>query len=120
MGAVNEPPQPYLINPQMNGLIKNNEQNKKVMHPIERIARFHLDFEGIHLFIDGNGRTGRLVLNLDLMQNGCPPINVKFPDRRKYYEAFDSYYRDNNAGQMIELIAGYVNERLKQYLLILK
>ena len=117
MGAVHEPPQPYLIKPQMNDLIRNNEQNKKTLHPIERIAQFHLNFEGIHPFVDGNGRTGRLVLNLDLMQNNYPPINVKFTDRKRYYEAFDSYYRDNNAGNMIELIAGYVNERLDQYYL---
>ena len=119
MGALHEPPQPYLIEPQMNELLQNNDQNKKAMHPIERIAKFHLDFEGIHPFIDGNGRTGRLALNLDLMQNGYPPINVKFTDRRKYYEAFDAYYRDNNSGKMTMLICGYISERLKQYLSIL-
>jgi len=120
MGAAHEPPQPYLIEPQMNELIRENEQNKKAMHPIERIARFHLDFEGVHPFIDGNGRTGRLVLNLDLMQNGYPPINVKFTDRKKYYQAFDAYYRDGDAGEMVELIARYVDERLGQYLEILR
>lgn len=120
MGAVHKPPQPYLIEPQMAELIRENEQNKKAMHPIERIARFHLDFEGIHPFIDGNGRTGRLVLNLDLMQNGYPPINVKFTDRKKYYKAFDAYYREGDAGKMVELIAVYVDERLEQYLEILK
>ncbi len=120
MGAVNEPPQPYLIEPQMKDLISKNEINKKAMHPIERIAKFHLDFEGIHPFVDGNGRTGRLVLNFDLMQNGYPPINVKFTDRKKYYQAFDAYYRDGDAGKMVELIAGYVDERLEQYLEILK
>ncbi|MDD2362990.1 MAG: Fic family protein [Oscillospiraceae bacterium] len=120
MGAVHEPPQPYLIEPQMTELIRKNEQNKKAMRPIERIAKFHLDFEGIHPFIDGNGRTGRLILNLDLLQNGYPAINVKFSDRKKYYNAFDAYHRDKNAGEMIELIAGYVDERLDQYLEILR
>lgn len=116
MGAVHEPPQPYFIEPKMNELLRKNEQNKKSMHSIERIAKFHLDFEGVHPFIDGNGRTGRLVLNLDLMQNGYPPINVKFTDRKKYYQAFDTYYQDNDAGKMVELIAGYVDEWLGQYL----
>lgn len=116
IGAVHEPPQPYLLEAQMTELIRRNEQNRKAMHPIERISKFHLDFEGIHPFIDGNGRTGRLVLNLDLMQNGYPPINVKFTDRKRYYQAFDAYYRDGNAGEMVELIAGYVDERLGQYL----
>ena len=119
MGAIHEPPQPYLIEPQMNDLIRNNEQNKKALHPIERIAKFHLDFEGIHPFIDGNGRTGRLILNLDLMQNAYPPVNVKFADRKKYYEAFDAYYRDNDVEKMVELVAGYVDEQIRKYLWIL-
>ena len=46
-------------------------------------------------------------------------INVKFADRKKYYDAFDAYFRDGNAEEMTELIAGYVNERLDEYLEIL-
>ena len=87
---------------------------------VERIARFHLEFEGIHPFIDGNGRTGRLLLNLELIRNGFPPINVKFTDRKRYYDAFDSYYRDGDATPMIDLIAEYVDERLEQYLEVLE
>lgn len=119
MGAAHEPPQPYLIEPQMEKLIRDSSKNKKVMHVIERVALFHLKFEGIHPFIDGNGRTGRLILNLEFMQNGYPPIDVKFTDRRKYYATFDSYFRDNDAGPMIKLIADYVEERLDKYLRII-
>lgn len=119
MGAYTKPVQPYMIEPKITELLSNNEKRKKTMHPIERIARFHLEFEGIHPFIDGNGRAGRLLLNLDLLQNGYPPINVKFTDRKKYYDAFDVYYRDNNAGSMIELVSGYVKERLDEYLAVL-
>lgn len=118
-GAYTEPVQPYMIEPKMTELLSNNEKRKKNMHPIERIARFHLEFEGIHPFIDGNGRTGRLLLNLDLIQNGYPAINVKFTDRKKYYAAFDEFYRNNNAEMMITLVADYVIERLEQYLEIL-
>jgi Fic family protein len=85
------------------------------MTTVERIARFHLEFEGIHPFIDGNGRTGRLILNLELIRNGFPPINVKFTDRKRYYDAFDAFYRDGDADKMITLIAEYVDERLDQY-----
>lgn len=118
-GAYTDPVQPYMIEPKMTELISNNEKRKKNMHPIERIARFHLEFEGIHPFIDGNGRTGRLILNLDLIQNGYPAINVKFADRKKYYAAFDEFYKNNNAESMITLVADYVIERLEQYLEIL-
>lgn len=119
MGAYMEPVQPYLIEPKMTELLAANEERKITMSVIERIARFHLEFEGIHPFIDGNGRTGRLIMNLDLIRNGYPAINVKFADRKKYYDAFDTYYRDGNAEAMTDLIAEYVNERLDEYLEIL-
>ena len=119
MGAYTEPVQPYLIEPKMTELLAVNEERKSTMNVIERIARFHLEFEGIHPFIDGNGRTGRLIMNLDLIRNGYPAINVKFTDRKKYYDAFDAYYRDGSDEAMTDLIAGYVNERLDEYLEIL-
>jgi len=120
MGAYHEPPPPYLVEPSMHELMQKHAIRKKSMHILECLALFHLEFEGIHPFVDGNGRTGRLILNLELMQNGYPPINIKFRDRRKYYNAFDTYYRDSNAGMMINLIAKYVNEQLDEYLKILK
>lgn len=119
-GAYTEPVQPYLIEPKMNELLSADEIRKKTMHPIERIARFHLEFEGIHPFIDGNGRTGRLLLNLELIRNGYPAINVKFSDRKRYYDAFDAFYRDGRAGDMVALVTEYVSERLDKYLEIVK
>ena len=118
MGAYKEPPQPYLVPVQMEQLLYALAKDKR--HPIEQAALFHLDFEGVHPFIDGNGRTGRLILNLMLMQCGYPPINVKFADRRRYYDCFDSYYRENDAAPMVNLVAEYLKERLEQCLDILK
>lgn len=114
MGAFHEPPDPVMVPELMEKLA--SEFNNKKLHPIESAALFHLKFEGIHPFVDGNGRTGRLILNLFLMQNGYPPVNVKFADRRRYYDCFDSYYRDNHAAPMVEMVAEYVEERLRQYL----
>lgn len=119
MGAYTEPVQPYLIEPKITELLLVNEERKTTMNPIERIACFHLEFEGIHPFIDGNGRTGRLLMNLDLIQNGYPPINVKFTDRKRYYDAFDAFYRDGNPDKMTELISEYVDKRLDEYLKVL-
>lgn len=120
MGAFTEPVQPYLIEPKMAELVATDNERKGVLHDIERVARFHLEFEGIHPFIDGNGRTGRLLMNLELIKCGFPPINVKFTDRKRYYDAFDAYYKDGNANKMIDMIAEYVNERLGEYLAVLE
>ena len=63
LGAENTPPQPYLVPVQMEQLLADyHDQQDK--HILERIAEFHLRFESIHPFIDCNGRTGRLILNL--------------------------------------------------------
>lgn len=120
MGAFTEPVQPYLIEPKMAELIATDNERKGVIHDIERVALFHLEFEGIHPFIDGNGRTGRLLMNLELIKCGYPPINVKFADRKRYYDAFDAYYKDGNPNKMIDVIAEYVNERLGEYLAVLE
>ena len=120
MGAYTEPVQPYMIEPKMTELLENNVTRENKMSIIERIALFHLEFEGIHPFIDGNGRTGRLILNLDLIRNGYPPINVKFTDRKRYYDAFDAYYRDGNSSAMSNLIAEYVDKRLDEYFAVLE
>lgn len=119
MGALTEPVQPYMIEPKITELLAENEKRKATMNIIERVARFHLEFESIHPFIDGNGRTGRLLMNFELMQNGYPPINVKFTDRKRYYDAFDSYSRNQNAMPMTNLITEYVTERLEQYLRVI-
>ena len=85
-------------------------------HVIEYVALFHLRFESIHPFIDGNGRTGRLLINLQLIQNGLPPISVKFADKRRYYDAFDAYTKEQDATPMIVLIGEAVVDRLRQML----
>lgn len=117
MGAVHEPVQPYLIIPQMERLLENYKTSDEDF--VTKIARFHLEFEGIHPFIDGNGRTGRLLINLELMKAGYPPIDIKFTDRLKYYQAFDEYYGKDNISAMADLLAQYMNERLDLYLSIL-
>ena len=121
LGAAHIPPQPYLVPVQMEQLLSDYEKMKQEKHIIEAIAEFHLRFEGIHPFIDGNGRTGRLILNLELIKAGMLPINIKFADRRKYYDCFDSYYgNENRAESMITLISEYETEELEKRISILQ
>ncbi len=120
MGAENEVAQPYMIKPLMEDLISNYESNKG-KHIVEQIALFHLEFESIHPFLDGNGRTGRLLLNLELMKNGIPPINIKFVNRRRYYDCFKAYHSENSSSaEMVQLIGEYVLEGIENYLRIIK
>ncbi len=120
MGARHEPPQPYLVPEKMEQLIAKHGEIVSTMHTVERVALFHLLFEGIHPFIDGNGRTGRLILNFELGSAGFPAINVKFSDRKKYYDCFSSYYETGSHEPMALLVGGYAEEMLDRYLKILK
>lgn len=117
MGARHEPVQPYLIQPKMEQLLLDYKDSKE--YTITKLARFHIEFESIHPFIDGNGRTGRLLVNLEFMKAGFPPIDIKFTDRIEYYRAFDKYHLKDDLSGMEKLFSRYMNERLDMYLKML-
>lgn len=94
--------------------------NKSIENIISKLARFHLGFESIHPFIDGNGRVGRLLVNLELIKMGYLPIDIKFIDRTAYYSAFDNFHIKKEIKAMEKLFAKYMLERLSLHLQILK
>lgn len=102
--------EPYLIQPKMEELLINFNNSKENI--ITKLAKFHIEFESIHPFIDRNGRTGRLLVNLELMKAGFPPINIKYADRNAYYNAFDTYHTKNNLKPMETIFAKALLERL--------
>ena len=71
---------------------------------IKRIARLHLTFEYIHPFVDGNGRTGRVLNNYRLIRQGFVPINIKFIDKKKYYQAFKEFDEKDRTNIMEEIV----------------
>ena len=71
---------------------------------IKRIARLHLTFEHTHPFVDGNGRIGRVINNYLLIREGFVPINIKFIDRKKYYEAFKEFDEKSATAVMEEIV----------------
>jgi len=68
---------------------------------LEKIARFHLEFEHIHPFCDGNGRIGRMIINYQLMQLGFPPIIVRDKEKSIYYKSFGEYRNSNKKKKTI-------------------
>ena len=72
---------------------------------IKRIARLHLAFEYLHPFMDGNGRIGRVINNYLLIREGFVPINIKFIDRKKYYDAFKEFDEKGATGIMEGIVA---------------
>lgn len=73
-------------------------------HIVNRIARLHLAFEHAHPFIDGNGRIGRVINNYLLIREGYVPINIKFIDRARYYDAFKEFETRNKTSVMEEIV----------------
>lgn len=80
----------------------------------EALARVHARFEQIHPFLDGNGRTGRLVLNLLLVRLGYPPAIIFKGDRRRYLAALQSADRDDH-GPLGELLARAILDNLHKF-----
>jgi len=81
-------------------------------HPVEKIADLHVLFERVHPFSDGNGRTGRLIMNLELIKAGYQPVDIKFRDRAKYIRSLQDYDNSNNSLMFISMVANYQLEEL--------
>lgn len=71
---------------------------------VKRIAKFHLGFEYVHPFVDGNGRIGRVLNNYLLLRSGYVPINIKFIDRQTYYNAFQEFQTFGKTNIMEDIV----------------
>lgn len=115
-GAVHTPPPPIKILEKMKELMDWYEGEAQSLHPIIRGAMLHVIFVGIHPFIDGNGRTSRLLLNLELMKSGYPPVIIRVENRLAYYNALDKAHTTSDYADFIELVAKEVEASLDLYL----
>lgn len=117
-GATHIPPDFVKIPELMEKLILNYETWNKY-HPIIQAALLHGELVKIHPFIDGNGRTSRLIMNLDLMNHGYNPVIIKKEYRLEYYEVLDKAHTIGDYTDFIKLITKLEIEILKKYLEIL-
>lgn len=115
-GAKHIPPQPYLVPKEMENLFIWYNENKDKLHPIELSAEMHERLVTIHPFIDGNGRTSRLLMNLILLQNGFPIAILKgdTESRLRYYSALETAQTEGNKKPFIKLIADNVRETMER------
>ena len=94
-GAEHIPPEPEEVKPLLRKMIRFYNENKKKIHPFILACLIHARFVEIHPFEDGNGRTGRALMNWILMQTKYPKIFVPVKLRQKYYEAIDLHNQKN-------------------------
>jgi len=116
-GSSHIPPEPFALARLMEEVFEFYEDNRKYLHPIVLAAEMHERIVRIHPFVDGNGRTTRLVMNLILMQNGYPIANIKgdTANRLRYYAALENAPTDDRlAFQM--LIAETVAQSLEEHI----
>ncbi len=117
-GAKHIPPDYINVPFEMQKLMENYKQWSN-LHPIVKACYLHGEFVKIHPFVDGNGRTARLLLNFELIKNGYPPVIIKNEDRVEYYDALDKAHTTYNYSDFIEIIRKLVEESEGEYLFLL-
>lgn len=87
----------------------------KKLHPIILAAYFHVAFEGIRPFVDGNGRVGRLLLNFTLRKNKLPRVNIPNQERFAYYKTLEQAQRKGNLRPLVELLLNILKTSKVQF-----
>lgn len=110
----NVPPKASDVPKKMASLLRWYSINKKKLHPLVVASYFHTEFEKIHPFVDGNGRTGRLLMNFILNKNHYPMINIPKEKRFKYYEVLQkAQYKGNLRAFVLFLIGILKSDKLR-------
>jgi Fic family protein/DNA-binding XRE family transcriptional regulator len=117
-GSGHMPPQPFIVPKEMEDYFIWYGENKGKLHPVILAAEMHERLVTIHPFIDGNGRTSRLVMNLILLQNGYVIANIKgdYDSRINYYQALETAQTSGNKEDFLLFIAQIEKECLERYL----
>ena len=114
-GAEHLPPDQLVVPELMEKFIAWYRDEALALHPVERAARVHSDFVKIHPFVDGNGRTSRLLMNLELVKSGYPAAVLPVERRLEYYAALDQDHAHGNPEPFLALIADIVKDSFRPY-----
>ena len=115
-GARHTPPSPNEANKQVKNFYADLPDKKTKMNEIELAAWTHAEFVKIHPFVDGNGRTSRLIMNYQLMAHDFLPISIAKESRLEYFEALESYAVDADLKPFVDFIAALEEQRLNLYI----
>ncbi|MCP3773386.1 Fic family protein [Paenibacillus sp. MZ04-78.2] len=115
-GAKHIPPDALQVPLAMEQFIQWYDSEGQQLHPVAKAALVHSDFVKIHPFVDGNGRTARLLLNFELMKNGYPPIVVEKENRLAYYSALDDAHTTGDNTRFIALVSDILSRTFDLYL----
>lgn len=119
-GASHIPPESVIVAELMEKLIYRYDEWKERYHPIIVAALLHAEFVKIHPFIDGNGRTARLLMNFEAMKSGYPPIIIRTEQRHSYYDALDKGAMTGNYTDFVKMVTKQAEEMLDLYLKLIK
>lgn len=97
-----------------------NEYKSSNTYFLEKIAKFHMDFENIHPFVDGNGRLGRVFINFHLQKLGYPNVVLRDKEKHIYYKAFGAYRDTKNTKPMEKILVLALMESLHKRIAYLK
>lgn len=115
-GAEHIPPDFVQVPVQMADLLEWYATEAQTLHPVERAAILHSRFVKIHPFVDGNGRTARLLMNFELMKNGYPAVVIKKEQRLAYYESLDFSHVKGDYNDFVQLVARILEDTFDFYI----
>ena len=118
-GAQHKPPAPSEMYRQVKGFYADLPY-KAEMNAMELAAWTHAEFVKIHPFVDGNGRTSRMIMNYQLMAVGFLPVSIAKENRLPYFEALEAYAVGGDLKPFAEMIASLEEQRLEEYLGIMQ
>lgn len=117
-GASHTPPDAFMVPQLMTDLIAWYRSVTE-LHAVERAAILHSKFVNIHPFTDGNGRTARLMLNLELVRSGYLPVIIETERRFDYYELLDQVAISGEYEEFVMFIAEHEEKELERYLKVI-